>query len=82
MPRRIRRTRPLLTPIVLNRTTKAFVGFSLMTDDEDNTALTAHWLTPFADGTIKRTSAVVDAGAIRTMAGFDAIVDAIVAASE
>ena len=80
--KKIRRTAPLAIPIALNRTTKTFVGFSVMTDDEDNVTLTAHWLTPYPDGTIKRTSADVDAGPIQAMTGFSAIITAIVAASK
>ena len=77
----IRRTRPV-TPVVINRTTKEFRGFSVFTDDEDNVTITAHWLVPREDGTIDRATKCVEAAPIRDLPGFDAIVDAIVTASE
>lgn len=77
MPRpKIRRTRPI-TPVVINRTTKAFVGFTVMSDDEDNVTITAHWLVPQEDGTIGLTTNGVDADSIRNLPGFNAIVTAI-----
>ena len=72
----IRRTRPV-TPVVINRITKAFRGFSVMSDDEDNVTITAHWLVPQEDGTIALETNGVAADAIRNLPGFDAIVDAI-----
>ena len=72
----IRRTRPV-TPVVINRATKEFRGFSVFTDDEDNVTITAHCLVPRADGTIALETNGVDARPIRNLPGFDAIVDAI-----
>ena len=81
MPKKIRRTKPV-TPVVINRTTKEWVGYLVMADGPDNAALTAYWDVPQDDGTIKREAVPLDAEPIRAMSGFDAIVDAIVAASE
>lgn len=81
MPKKIRRTKPV-APVVINRTTKAFQGFGVMSDDEDNVTITAYWMVPREDGTIDRATTGVDAVPIQAMPGFDAIVDAIVAASE
>ncbi len=80
-PKPIRRTEPI-TPIVLNRATKEFRGVTIMSDDEDNVTVTAHWLVPRKDGTIDRTTKGVDAAPLRALPGFDALVDAIVAASK
>ena len=80
MPKKIRRTKPV-TPVVINRATKTFQGFSFMTDEDDNVTLTTHWLVPQEDGTVDKATSGVDAAPIQAMAGFDAIVDAIVAAS-
>lgn len=81
MPKAIRRARPI-TPVVINRATKDFQGFSVMTDAEDNVTVTAHWLVPRADGTIERATKGVEAAPLQALPGFDDIVDAIVAASE
>jgi hypothetical protein len=80
MSKKIRRTKTI-TPVVINRTTKTFAGFSFMTDEDDNVTLTAHWLVPREDGTVDKASFGVDAAPIQALSGFDAIVDAIVAAS-
>jgi len=79
--KKIRRTKPLLVPVAINYTTKTFVGFSVMTDDQNNVTITAHWLIPRDDGTMDRATTGVDAAPIRAITGFNAVVDAIVAAS-
>ncbi len=88
MPKKIKRTKPI-TPVVINRSTKEFRGFTVIAEpepeigpDPDNVALSAIWMVPQEDGTIKRNSIPLDAEPIRALPGFDDIVDAIVTASE
>ena len=81
-PKAIRRHKPITPPINIDRTTKMFQGFTVMTDQEENTTVTAHWEIPKSDGTLENQSLGVLAPPIHAMPGFDDIVDAIVAASE
>lgn len=84
MPKSIKRTRPISPPVVLNRDTKEFQGFSIFIDasGSDVASLTATWAVPHKNGTIQRLVRPLDAAPIQAMPGFDAIVDAIVSASE
>ncbi len=81
MPKKIRRTKALPTPVIINRPSKTFTGFRVTADPDDNVTMTALWDVPREDGTIDKVTKGVDAAAIQALAGWDAIVDAIVAAS-
>ena len=81
MPKKIRRTKPV-TPIIINWATKTFTGFVFVAHEDGSVNLQAHWLVPQAGGSISEIPVGIDAVPIQAMAGFDAIVDAIVAASE
>lgn len=76
-----RRTRPV-TPVMINRNTKEYIGFSVLVDSDDKVTLAAHWIEPLPDGTLHKYTKGVDPVPIQAMTGYDAIHDAIVAASE
>ena len=78
----IRRTKPITPVVQITRATKEYRGYTVLSDGEDNVTITAHWLVPREDGTIDPYTPGVDAEPIRAMPGFDAINDAIFAASE
>ena len=82
MAKKLGRNKTLTTPVVINRATKRFCGFTITTDLDDNVTGSAIWDVPRDEGTVDRTTVSFDAAAIQALAGFDDIVDAIVTASE
>lgn len=82
MPKKIRRTKAIAIPVIINRPTKEYRGYSILSDSEDNITVIAYWMTPREDGTVEMATKGVDVAAIQDIPGYDAIHTAVATESE